>query len=150
MSRSRPMPIGRTGLVAGVLPLARKGFANTPRLRLSLHHPDSKHALQAEALCIPRLPLVVGAAQPGVVTARADLCLPQEHCRDLAPTHFCLLLLEETPAILDVGSRHGTLVNGRWIGRHRLRSHALLRTGWNAIVVGPGPESGALWLNWEH
>jgi hypothetical protein len=143
------MPIGHIGPIADVLPPPRTGSAGTPRLSLSLIHPDDSNAFHAEVLRIPRLPLVVGAAQPMAIPPRADLCLPRDRCKGLAPTHFCLFLLDQTPAILDIGSRIGTRVNGRWIGRQHARSHALLRAGWNTIMVGTGAESGSLWLGWE-
>lgn len=143
------MPIAHPGRIASVLPLPRMGSAGALRLSLSLIHPDNSNAFHAQALRIPCLPLVVGAAQPAGLPPRADLCLPRDRCKGLAPTHFCLFLLDETPAILDAGSRTGTRVNGRWIGRHHAGSHAVLRAGWNAIIVGTGAESGSLWLGWE-
>lgn len=146
MSRPRPRPVGP---VAGVLLRPRTGSTSAPRLSLSLQHPYSNGALDVETLVIERLPLVVGAVLSPASPPRADLCLPRERCSGLAPTHFCLFLLDRKPAILDVGSHHGTWVNGRWIGRHHPHSHALLRRGWNTIVVGPGAGSGALWLGWE-
>lgn len=143
-----PMAWARLGHGMEPSPHARHGRPRAPAGTLTLKlSPPEMHG-RADVLVLPQLPLVVGAAHSAGLP-RADLCLPASRCAGLDATHFCVLALGRIPAVMDTHSDTGTCVNGHWIGHRHGRSHALLRAGWNELVVGQGTAQGRLWLGWH-
>ena len=68
------------------------------------------------------------------------LLLPAKGTVELANEHFEILVRDERLSVRDLGSAHGTIVNGEKLSRFSSSSIARLRPGRNELVAG-GPDS---------
>ena len=89
---------------------------------------------------ITRLPFTVGRYSADRGTRSVDLALSDRRPYRISRNHFAIVRGRDGLAVVDTGSRSGTLVNGMSLGHGRERIRAPLRMGENVISAG-GPES---------
>jgi len=110
-----------------------------PRVTLIPLTQETRAALPADGLQVPRLPFRVGRKP----ATRADklLCFNDLQLADVSPyvlslNHFSLDVGAEGVLVRDRGSQHGTMVNGTRIGAGARRDVAVLNPGENEVVAG--------------
>jgi CRP-like cAMP-binding protein len=74
------------------------------------------------------------------VVSDAALRLPLRNAPELADNHFEIIRRDGQLWVRDLGSVHGTMVNGNKLSKYALDATARLRVGKNTIVAG-GPDS---------
>jgi pSer/pThr/pTyr-binding forkhead associated (FHA) protein len=107
-------------------------------LRLLGATPEMTALIGADGARIANLPFRVGRNTDG---APLDLALADERPYILSRQHFAIELAPDGLAVRDLGSHHGTIVNGRPIrGAENEDAVVLLVAGANQVVAGM-PES---------
>jgi len=90
-------------------------------------------------LDVRHVPFPVGNRYGGEtvpVATNHACCIAARNETDLAAPHFEILKRDGGYGIRDLGSRHGTIVNGTHIGRKSLNSFFPLHAGDNQVIAG--------------
>ncbi|TNE65229.1 MAG: cyclic nucleotide-binding domain-containing protein [Alphaproteobacteria bacterium] len=88
---------------------------------------------------LTEFPFLVGnlhTPQKHAQASPASLKVPLPGAPELAPNHFEIIKREGSIWIRDLGSPHGTIVNGEKLGKYTLKATARLHTGKNAVIAG--------------
>ena len=122
--------------------LARKlpCVENLSRASIRAASPQAMAELGVAATVITRLPFTVGRHSVERGTRPVDLALSDRRPYRISRNHFAIVRGRDGLAVVDTGSRSGTLVNGISLGHGRARIRAPLRPGENVISAG-GPEA---------
>jgi hypothetical protein len=92
-----------------------------------------------EGIDIDRFPFRIGRRlNPGEppLQTKAELALTGSDMYQLSPTHFSIELIERKPAVRDLGSYLGTVVNGVRIAKFENSEVAMLQLGQNLVLAG--------------
>jgi CRP/FNR family transcriptional regulator, cyclic AMP receptor protein len=134
--------------IAGDLPpfahdWLRNGVGRTASPDATISLTAQTDALRAQIGAAPihisKLPFVVGrvpAEHETKLSPRPDLLLDDEEPFRLSRQHFIIARSGDQLLVSDLGSRLGTIVNGRAIGHHFTRDVAPLHRGDNHVVAG--------------
>jgi pSer/pThr/pTyr-binding forkhead associated (FHA) protein len=119
-------------------PAPPRGVLQFGSLRLLAATPEMTSLIGADGAHIANLPFRVGRHADG---APLDLALVDERPYILSRQHFAIEMAADGLAVRDLGSHHGTIVNGTPIrGTEQEDAMVLLVAGANQIVAGM-PES---------
>jgi hypothetical protein len=119
-------------------PAAPRGIVQFASLRLLAATPEMTALIGADGARIGNLPFRVGRHADG---APLDLALADERPYIVSRQHFAIERAPDGLAVRDLGSHHGTIVNGTPIrGTEQEDAIVLLVAGANQIVAGM-PES---------
>ena len=105
-----------------------------------------------EGIDIQKFPFRVGRRlQPGEAPLKTttELALTGSDMYQMSPAHFALELIEHRPAVRDLGSYLGTVVNGVRLAKFETSEVALLQIGQNLVLAGgdDSPYSFAIIVN---
>ena len=92
-----------------------------------------------EGVDLDKFPFRVGRRrQPGEppMQSTTELSLTGSDMYQMSPTHFAVELIEGKPAIRDLGSYLGTVVNGIRIAKFETSEVAMLQLGQNLVLAG--------------
>lgn len=145
LDEAQPMAAALRALLATYEPdNEADGVPALPRLRLLPNGKRIGKRFAAEGLEIARLPFSVGrkgGARDVAGLEAVDLEFLDDRPYQLSRRHFTIQMGEDGPLVRDVGSHHGTVVNGTRIGqRSGGQIFAPLAEGENRIEAG-GPET---------
>ncbi|MFC4349863.1 cyclic nucleotide-binding domain-containing protein [Kordiimonas lipolytica] len=97
---------------------------------------------------VKEFPFTVGnisSKSDHAIVGAVTLKVPLNHTPELSDSHFEVIKRDGSIWIRDLGSQHGTMVNGQKLGKYTLNATAKLKTGWNHVSAG-GPESPVKFL----
>lgn len=92
-----------------------------------------------EGIDISKFPYRVGRRlQPGEppLQTTTELALTGSDMHQMSPAHFAVELIENRPAVRDLGSYLGTVVNGMRIAKFENSEVAMLQLGQNLVLAG--------------
>ncbi len=97
---------------------------------------------------VKEFPFLVGniasKSDHAIVTA-LNMKVPLNNTPELSDSHFEVIKRDGSIWIRDLGSQHGTMVNGQKLGKYTMNATAKLKTGRNHVAAG-GPESPVKFL----
>ena len=104
---------------------------------------DVRLALGADGHRLAKLPFSVGrrlGLSERAIGRPVDLALHDRRPFQLSRCHFAIIRNNDGLAVIDTGSRQGTIVNGTRLGESTGLLRAALRMGENSVIAG-GPGS---------
>jgi hypothetical protein len=110
-------------------------------IRLVPLHPQLVAEIGPSPIDVRHLPFQVGNRYGGEtlpLASNRSCCIPAHGDPDLAAPHFEILRRTDRIGVRDLGSRYGTIVNGRQVDRTSIDTFVPLRVGDNDVAAGRG------------
>lgn len=108
-------------------------------IQLVPDHPRLSGEFAMTPIDVHHLPFQVGNRFGGEtlpIASNHSCCIPARGEPGLSAPHFEILRRSSALGVRDLGSRHGTIVNGKAVGRNSFDQFVVLHPGQNTVIAG--------------